>query len=121
MVAIITNVISLLKQDPDYRDRIAHIKSIPQKKPVYGKLKRELLKNIKDYLKKRKNITLYIHQCEAIDKVREGENVVITTPTASGKTLAFNIPIFEKLYQDKKATALYLYPTKALSNDQLKE
>ncbi len=120
MVAIITNVISLLKQDPDYRDRIAHIKSLPQKKPVYGKLKRELLKNIKDYLKKRKNITLYIHQCEAIDKVREGENVVITTPTASGKTLAFNIPIFEKLYQDKKATALYLYPTKALSNDQLK-
>lgn len=49
-----------------------------------------------------------------------GKNIIITTPTASGKTLAFNIPIFEKLYHDKSATALYIYPTKALSNDQLK-
>ncbi len=46
--------------------------------------------------------------------------MVIVTPTASGKTLAFNIPVLEALTKDPKATALYLYPTKALTNDQLK-
>ncbi|MCK7540294.1 MAG: DEAD/DEAH box helicase [Marinilabiliales bacterium] len=45
--------------------------------------------------------------------------MIITTPTASGKTLAFNIPVFEELEKDPEARALYLYPTKALSNDQL--
>jgi len=112
-------VINSLKEEPWYRDRIEHIEVLPPKRAVYGELKRELPHNIKKYLLK-KNINLYFHQCEAIESLREGRNVIITTPTASGKTLAFNIPIFEKLYCDKDATALYLYPTKALSNDQLK-
>ncbi|RMD52289.1 MAG: DEAD/DEAH box helicase, partial [Nitrospirae bacterium] len=62
----------------------------------------------------------YKHQCEAIESIRTGKNIIITTPTASGKTLAFNIPVFERLGERKHATALYIYPTKALSNDQLK-
>ena len=67
-----------------------------------------------------KAIQLYRHQTDARLALRAGKNVVITTPTASGKTLAFNVPIFENLERDRSATALYLYPTKALSNDQLK-
>ena len=50
---------------------------------------------------------------------KKDENVIITTPTASGKTLAFNLPIMETMIEDNKATALYIYPAKALSNDQL--
>jgi DEAD/DEAH box helicase domain-containing protein len=62
---------------------------------------------------------LYTHQAEAIKRLRLGNNVIITTPTASGKTLGFNIPVLEKIAADKDATALYIYPAKALSNDQL--
>jgi DEAD/DEAH box helicase domain-containing protein len=63
-------------------------------------------------------IHLYSHQCEAVNRIRTGKNVIITTPTASGKTLAFNLPVFEGLEADTESRALYLYPTKALSNDQ---
>ena len=62
---------------------------------------------------------LYTHQAEAIALAHGGHNVIITTPTASGKTLGFNIPVLEKIAGDKDATALYIYPAKALSNDQL--
>jgi DEAD/DEAH box helicase domain-containing protein len=63
---------------------------------------------------------LYSHQVEAIEKVRGGKNVVIATPTASGKTLTYNLPVVEKLLQDPGGKALYLFPLKALEQDQLK-
>lgn len=62
---------------------------------------------------------LYKHQAETYEAIKNGENVIITTPTASGKTLAFNLPIMETMIEDDNATALYIYPAKALSNDQL--
>jgi DEAD/DEAH box helicase domain-containing protein len=61
---------------------------------------------------------LYRHQREAIDRARAGEHVVIATPTASGKSLCFNIPVLDRVARDPTATAIYLYPTKALSRDQ---
>ena len=64
-------------------------------------------------------IKLYQHQADTYEAIKNGENVIITTPTASGKTLAFNLPIMETLLEDNQATALYIYPAKALSNDQL--
>ena len=62
---------------------------------------------------------LYEHQAETYESIKDGEHVIITTPTASGKTLAFNLPILETMIEDRDATALYIYPAKALSNDQL--
>ncbi len=62
---------------------------------------------------------LYLHQAQATDLILSGKNVVITTPTASGKTLAFNLPVLNLLWQNPQATALYVYPMKALTNDQL--
>ncbi|MCL0052356.1 DEAD/DEAH box helicase [Peptococcaceae bacterium] len=102
------------------KDRIEHIEILKPQKPIYGKLERDLPQSIRSYLLKKGNKELYKHQCKAIEKLRVGKNIIITTPTASGKTLAFNIPIFERLKYDKSATALYLYPAKALANDQLK-
>jgi DEAD/DEAH box helicase domain-containing protein len=61
---------------------------------------------------------LYSHQREAIDAARAGGHVVVATPTASGKSLCFNVPVLDALARDDAATALYLYPTKALSRDQ---
>lgn len=63
---------------------------------------------------------LYAHQALAIQKIRQGENVVVATPTASGKTLIYNLPVVESLLQDPKAKALYIFPLKALEQDQLK-
>jgi DEAD/DEAH box helicase domain-containing protein len=61
---------------------------------------------------------LYTHQAEAWDAARRGEHVMVTTGTASGKTLAFNLPVLDTLAGDPKQRALYLYPTKALAQDQ---
>jgi DEAD/DEAH box helicase domain-containing protein len=57
---------------------------------------------------------------DSVNLIRRGENLLLTTPTASGKTLSFNLPVLEVLENNPDATALYIYPAKALSNDQLK-
>src|SRR5213075_472685 len=61
---------------------------------------------------------LYAHQAEAWAASRAGGHVIVTTGTASGKTLAFNLPVLDALTADRHARALYLYPTKALAQDQ---
>jgi DEAD/DEAH box helicase domain-containing protein len=66
-----------------------------------------------------KGFQLYSHQAEAIDHLLQGESVIVTTPTASGKSIIFWTPILDALLQDQNTSALLLYPTKALANDQL--
>jgi DEAD/DEAH box helicase domain-containing protein len=97
---------------------IAHTQEIPAQDACYGELNEALPENISAYLQS-KNIKFYAHQAEAINKARQGKNVIIATHTASGKTLAFNIPVFDALTNDKKAQHLHL-SSKALTNDQLK-
>ncbi len=62
--------------------------------------------------------SLYTHQAAAFDLVSAGKNVVLTTPTASGKTLAYNLPVLDTMLREPETRALYLFPTKALSQDQ---
>ena len=64
---------------------------------------------------------LYTHQAAAVEHALAGRNVVITTPTASGKTLCYNAPVLSAILTDPSARALYLFPTKALAQDQLAE
>ena len=64
---------------------------------------------------------LYTHQSEAFAHVLHGRNVVTVTPTASGKTLCYNAPVLNAILQDSSTRALYLFPTKALAQDQLAE
>jgi DEAD/DEAH box helicase domain-containing protein len=63
---------------------------------------------------------LWTHQAEALAAARDGRHVVVSTGTASGKSLCFNLPVLETLLADRKARALYLYPTKSLAQDQLR-
>lgn len=116
---MIEKFIRTLKTDSSYKKQIVHKQVILFQKPHFGKLDDPLPQIIQNYLSKNK-IHLFSHQAEAINSIRKNQNVVIVTPTASGKTLTFNIPVFETLLKDNNATALYLYPTKALTNDQLK-
>ena len=64
---------------------------------------------------------LYSHQAEAYDAVRRGRQLVVVTPTASGKTLCYNLPVLQRLLENPEKRALYIYPTKALAQDQLAE
>src|SRR5262249_47408070 len=64
---------------------------------------------------------LYTHQAEAIDYALAGRHVVVITPTASGKTLCYNAPVVDGVLRDSSSRALYLFPTKALAQDQLVE
>lgn len=102
----------------DFGYKIKHIETIEPRPANYGIID-DLPDNIQKYLDD-SLIKPYEHQAKAIELIREGKNVLITTPTASGKTLSFNLPIIESLSQDPDATALYIYPAKALTNDQLR-
>ncbi|MCL1977554.1 MAG: DEAD/DEAH box helicase [Candidatus Bathyarchaeota archaeon] len=116
---MIEEFIKRIKQSRSYKKQIVHIEKLPAHSVNFGELEKPLPESLQKVLLNRK-IQLYSHQAQAINEARRGKNIVITTPTASGKTLSFNIPVLEALANHEKATALYIYPTKALSNDQLK-
>lgn len=119
VILMINDVLEIFRKDPELSKKVEFIKEIPPKEGKYDYLN-ELNPLLIDYLNS-KNIKLYKHQCQVTNLIREGKNVIITTPTASGKTFAFTLPVLEKFANDQKATALYLYPAKALSNDQLEK
>lgn len=114
---MVKKVLNQLKSS-DFGYKIKHIETIEPSPAHYGIID-DLPDNIQKYLD---NILIkpYEHQAKATELIREGKNILITTPTASGKTLSFNLPIIESLSQDPDATALYIYPAKALTNDQLR-
>ncbi len=103
-----------------YQDQVTYVKEIPSNGLLLGDLISPLPPSLTAYLSTN-SISLYRHQVEAIELIRKGEDIIITTPTSSGKTLSFNLPIIEGLLADPTATALYLYPMKALANDQLQK
>ncbi|MBE6492993.1 MAG: DEAD/DEAH box helicase [Methanosphaera stadtmanae] len=116
---MIADVLDYFKNKKWYRDRIEHVEEIPPRTARYTTEKVKLPKPLEDYLKTH-DIKLYTHQYKTLQHVRNNENVIITTPTASGKTLSFTLPVLEDLTINENDTALYIYPTKALANDQLK-
>ncbi|MFB3924521.1 MAG: DEAD/DEAH box helicase [Syntrophales bacterium] len=76
---------------------------------------------IRAVLERRGIRNLYSHQAEAVDLIRRGRDVVLTTPTASGKTLCYNLPVLQQMLESPETRALYLFPTKALAQDQMHE
>lgn len=103
-----------------YYDRIAHLHVIPSREAVYGELTEPLPPDLVSALSKMGIDRLYTHQRDAIEAVRRGENIVIVSGTASGKTLCYNLPILETLLKEPRAKAICLFPTKALAQDQLR-
>ena len=89
----------------------------PAKRPVYANLSSALPKKIMDHI----NVQLYKHQVKAIDLIRKGKNVLLVTPTSSGKTYAYALPFLESVIKDLGTRAIFIYPLKALTNDQLEK
>jgi DEAD/DEAH box helicase domain-containing protein len=115
----IEELIKQIQENELFQSRIVHVEKINGKSPVYATPEPSLPVVLSNYLVEN-SIQLYSHQVDVLNNIRKGNSVIITTSTASGKTLSFNIPIFEQLLTDQNSTSLYLYPAKALSNDQLK-
>eukprot|EP00834_Sanchytrium_tribonematis_P005398 NODE_324_length_9702_cov_1.027491.p1 type:complete len:874 gc:universal NODE_324_length_9702_cov_1.027491:4346-1725(-) len=111
-------VIEQIKKQEFYKDQIVAEKIFEKVAPSRSECK---IDNRLDKILKEQNIhKLYSHQCEAIQLIRQGENVIVSTSTNSGKSLVFQILTIEKCLKDECSTFLYIFPTKALANDQLK-
>jgi len=115
-----TEFLDYLKSKPFYRDQIAHVEHIQPRSARKGELEMPLNQDLKRCLSDRHFLPLYTHQAEAVNQVRLGKNVMVVTSSASGKTLCYNIPVTESLLSEKSRRALYLFPTKALAQDQLR-
>jgi len=98
-------------------DELAHLTGEPARDARTAPFPESLSAAVRDALLRRGIAELYAHQAQAYAAARDG-NVIVTTGTASGKTLAFNLPVLDALAADRHARALYLYPTKALAQDQ---
>lgn len=112
----ISRIVERLKDQNWYGGQIEHLELLPEREAEYEQANYD--ERIEEFLE-RKGLDLFSHQSRAINLINDGRDVIITTPTASGKTLAFNIPVFDSMLNDSSSRALYIYPTKALSQDQL--
>src|SRR5213082_3485984 len=99
-------------------EEVAHVESIPAAEARTTRLPAELQPAVRAALAARGLDRLYVHQRAVWDAAAQGDHVVVTTGTASGKSLAFNLPVLDALAREPKERALYLYPTKALAQDQ---
>jgi DEAD/DEAH box helicase domain-containing protein len=99
-------------------EEVVHVSDAPDREGVTTPLPENLHPKLRTALEARGLTTLYRHQAEAFEAAERGEHVVVATGTASGKTLAFNLPVLNALAAEPKLRALYLYPTKALAQDQ---
>ena len=103
-----------------YDGQIVHCEKLPPREPTHADVAGGLHPTVAAALQRVGIETLYTHQATAVDNVRAGRSVVIVTGTASGKTLCYTIPVLEALLADSLATMLFIYPTKALAQDQLR-
>jgi DEAD/DEAH box helicase domain-containing protein len=109
-----------LARRPENRGALSHWETLPERPARYGTLSLPLPAALQECLVAQGIEHLYTHQVQAIEALRGGLDTVVVTGTASGKSLCYHLPVLERLMSDRAATALYLFPTKALAQDQLK-
>ncbi len=107
--------------DADLDPHVTAVKRLPAAPARCAALPGSIDARLSAALRARGITELYTHQAEAIDHVGAGRHVVVVTPTASGKTLCYNVPVLDAILKDPSSRALYLFPTKALAQDQLAE
>jgi DEAD/DEAH box helicase domain-containing protein len=110
-----------LLEEPSIARGVVHHEVLPAREATFAPVPPWLDPRIREGLAARGVEQLYTHQAEAIQLVRDGRDVVVVTPTASGKTLCYALPVLQAIAEDPAARALFLFPTKALSQDQVAE
>ena len=116
----VTALLERMRSRRDYAGQLEHVEILPERPGVYAEPSRPLPAALERLLANRDIEQLYSHQVAALESARAGQDLVVVTGTASGKTLCYNLPILEAAVESEFARALYLYPTKALAQDQLK-
>ncbi|WP_339230486.1 DEAD/DEAH box helicase [Aeribacillus sp. FSL K6-2833] len=114
-------VIHDFRHDERFRDQIVYWHTIPEKEAITVPFPEDMDNRLKEMLKKKGIEQLYSHQKEAFELALNHHNIVAVTPTASGKTLCYNLPVLNAILKNNNTRALYLFPTKALAQDQKSE
>ena len=117
----LAQILDAFKIDRSIRENIAHWEVLPAREGQYEDFPDYLDSRLTSILKSKGIHRLYSHQRSAVDSIHGSNDTVIVTPTASGKTLCYNLPVLDAIIRNPSARALYLFPTKALSQDQLAE
>ncbi|MBU8906048.1 DEAD/DEAH box helicase [Desertibacillus haloalkaliphilus] len=110
-----------LQTNEQYKDQIVHWHEIEAKEAVTRPFPDRVDGRIRSALERRGIKKLYTHQYSAFEEAATGQSIVAVTPTASGKTLCYNLPVLQQIANDEESRALYLFPTKALAQDQKSE
>jgi len=114
-------ILKKLGEDHAFSDNVTCWEKIPSQRGTYTSLPEGVDERIRQALSERGITELYSHQRESFDAVMRKENIVVVTPTASGKSLCYNLPVLQNLIERPESRALYIFPTKALSQDQQSE
>ena len=110
-----------LRRDPMFMENVVRWEELPARPAQYAPFPEGLDPRLVPVLQRRGVHQLYSHQAHAVREVLAGHDVVVVTPTASGKTMCYNLPVLSAILNNEDARALYLFPTKALSADQVSE
>ncbi|MDP6716291.1 MAG: DEAD/DEAH box helicase, partial [SAR202 cluster bacterium] len=101
-----------------YQGQMVHLEQIPSRQAISADVDPPLDERLAATLEAQGVTSLYRHQVDAVHALREGKNIIVSTPAASGKSMCYNLPVIEAILDDRSTRALYLYPTKALAQDQ---
>ena len=111
-------ILDRIRSQPDYDAQMVHVEDLPAADARLAPIPEQLHSRLHEYLQASGIAQLYSHQAQAFTTALAREHMVVVTPTASGKTLCYNLPVLNDLLQNPEATALYIFPTKALTQDQ---
>ena len=117
----VAEYIAYLKNNPEFMRNVTNWQVLPAREAKYGEFPESIDSGVLRALHAKGIDRPYIHQAKAIAAAMAGRDIVVVTPTASGKTLCYNVPVLDAILKDESARALYLFPTKALSSDQASE
>ena len=114
-------VLEQVRLSPEFARCVAAWRALPARQAKFGQWPPDLAPALLAALRKRGIQQPYTHQALALRQVLDGHHVMVVTPTASGKTLCYNVPVLNGILADPGTRALYLFPTKALAQDQMHE
>ncbi|MGE6260265.1 DEAD/DEAH box helicase [Heyndrickxia sporothermodurans] len=115
------SIIQFLKEDETINKQITHWQTLEEKKALTETFPKNIHPKLRMSLEKRGIKELYTHQRTAFENAMKGNSIVAVTPTASGKTLCYNLPVLQSILENSNSRALYMFPTKALAQDQKSE
>lgn len=117
----VETILAKIENNPRFMKNVTYRHTLPAQAGIYEPIPEFLPSQLVELLKRKGIHQLYSHQAASLNIVQEGKDLVVVTPTASGKTLCYNLPVIKTLLENEEARALYLFPTKALAQDQVAE